>query len=221
MDTMKILLGATIALLLGAVGLSWYGMREGVKETSSDEIARLKRQVDELRIEQDRLQMEKQMQQLRASEPIAPAPSVGQLEREALKAELAAKEAEIARIADEKDKAERDAKVADAEVLELEKRDLEKGDSELRRARLIGEALLMGKVKEFAEDPQFGSFVTFDVMMPENVQQGSILAIRRKTGIIGQIKVSEITAEGAIGNLLPGIGSFKPQPGDELILPPQ
>lgn len=221
MDTMKILLGATIALLLGAVGLSWHGMREGVKETSSDEIARLKRQVNELRIEQDRLQMEKQMQQLRASEPAAPAPSASQSERDALRAELAIKEAEIARIADEKSRAERDAKVLDAENLELEKRDLEKGDSELRRARLIGEALLMGRVKEFAEDPQFGSFVTFEVVMPENVQQGSILAVRRKTGIIGQIKVAEITAEGAIGNLLPGVGTFKPQPGDELILPPQ
>ena len=219
MDTMKILLGATIALLLGAVGLSWHGMRQGSKDAPSEEIARLKKQVDELRIEQDRLQMEKQMQQLRSSEPVAP--PVGQSERELLKAELAAKEMEIARIAEDKAKAERDAKVLDQENLELEKRDLEKGDSELRRPRLIGEALLMGRVKEFVENPETGSFVIFEVVMPENVQEGSILAIRRKTGIIGQIKVSQISVEGAIGNLLPGFGSFKPQPGDELILPPQ
>ena len=219
MDTMKILLGATIALLLGAVGLSWHGMRQGAKDAPSEEIARLKKQVDELRIEQDRLQMEKQMQQLRSSEPVVP--PVGQSERELLKAELAAKEMEIARIAEDKAKAERDAKVLDQENLELEKRDLEKGDSELRRARLIGEALLMGRVKEFVENPETGSFVIFEVVMPENVQEGSILAIRRKTGIIGQIKVSQISVEGAIGNLLPGFGSFKPQPGDELILPPQ
>ena len=163
--------------------------------------------------------MEKQMQQLRSSEPVVP--PVGQSERELLKAELAAKEMEIARIAEDKAKAERDAKVLDQENLELEKRDLEKGDSELRRARLIGEALLMGRVKEFVENPETGSFVIFEVVMPENVQEGSILAIRRKTGIIGQIKVSQISVEGAIGNLLPGFGSFKPQPGDELILPPQ
>lgn len=219
MDTMKILLGATIALLLGAVGLSWHGMREGSKNASNDEVSRLKKQINELRVEQDRLQYEKEIQQLRTSEPVAPPVSVS--ERDALRAELAAKEAEISRIAEEKARAERDAKVADAESLELEKRDLEKSDSELRRARLIGEALLMGRVREFAEDPQFGSFITFDVMMPENVQQGSVLAIRRKTGIIGQIKVAEITVEGAIGNLMPGFGSFKPQPGDELILPPQ
>ncbi|RYD30866.1 MAG: hypothetical protein EOP87_15850 [Verrucomicrobiaceae bacterium] len=216
---MKILLGATIALLLGAVGLSWHGMREGTKEASSDEVARLKKQVEELRLEQDRLQLEKQIQQVRASEPVAP--QVSASERDLLKAELAAKDAEIARIAEEKAKAERDAKVSQDEEGLLGQRDLEKSDGELRRARLIGEALLMGKVKEFAEDPQFGSFVTFEVVMPENVQTGATLAIRRKTGIIGQIKVSEITPEGAIGNLLPGFGSFKPQPGDELILPPQ
>ena len=33
--------------------------------------------------------------------------------------------------------------------------------------------------------------------MPEQVQTGTIVAIRRKTGILGQLKVSEVTAEGA------------------------
>ncbi len=219
MDTMKFLLGATIALLLGAVGLSWHGMREGTKEASSDEVARLKKQVEELRLEQDRLQLEKQIQQVRASEPVAP--PVSSAEREALKAELAAKDAEIALIAEEKAKAERDAKVAQDEGGLLGQRDLEKSDSELRRARLIGEALLMGKVKELAGDAETGVFVIFEVVMPENVQTGTILAIRRKTGIIGQVKVSEITPEGAIANIMPGYGDFRPAPGDELILPPQ
>lgn len=219
MDTMKIILGATIALLLGAVGLSWHGMREGTKEASSDEIARLKKQVEELRLEQDRLQLEKQAQQLRASEPVAP--PVSSVEREALKAELAAKDAEIARIAEEKAKAERDAKVNQDEEGLLGQRDLEKSDSELRRARLIGEALLMGRVKVLAGDAESGVFVIFEVLMPENVQTGSVLAIRRKTGIIGQVKVSEITVEGGIANIMPGYGDFKPEPGDELILPPQ
>jgi hypothetical protein len=219
MDTMKILLGATIALLLGAVGLSWHGMREGTKEASSAEIDRLKKQMEELRLEQDRLQLEKQAQQLRASEPVEP--PVSSVERDALKAELAAKDAEIARIAEEKAKAERDAKVNQDEAGLLGQRDLEKSDSELRRARLIGEALLMGRVKELAGDADTGMFVVFEVLMPENVQAGSILAVRRKTGIIGQIKVSEISPEGAIANLMPGFGDFKPQAGDELILPPQ
>lgn len=218
MDTMKLLLGATIALLLGAVVLSWQGMKQGVRDTPADEIARLQKQVSELRIEQDRLQMEKQMQQLRAAAPVTPTPAPAQTissaENEQLKARIAEIEAEA-------EKAKRDADTFRDEAGLIGQRDLEKGDTELRRARLIGEALVMGRVKEFAEDPQFGGFVTFEVLMPENVQSGGILAIRRKTGIVGQIKVSEITNEGAIGNPLPGFGNFKPEPGDELILPPQ
>jgi hypothetical protein len=119
------------------------------------------------------------------------------------------------------EKLARDKKALDEEELLGDKRELEKGDSELRRARLISEALLMGRVTEFKEDPNFGSFVTFEVLMPDNIQAGSILAIRRKTGIAGQLKVSDITVEGGIANIMSGFGPVKPEPGDELILPPQ
>ena len=161
--------------------------------------------------------MEKQLQQLRAAEPLLP-PPVSLSERETLKAELAAKDAALEEIEAEKSKAERDAATFRDEAGELGQRELEKGDNELRRARLIGDALLMGRVIDYAEE---GGFVTFEVLMPESVQAGVTLGIRRKTGIIGLLKVSEISPEGAIANLLPGIGQFKPQPGDELILPPQ
>ncbi len=219
MDTMKILLGATIALLLGAVALSWRDMNQGVRDVSPDEISRLKNDINELRREQDRIKLEKDRRDLQSIEP-APA-IIGSAQQEAMKAELAAKEAELKAIREEKDKAERDAKLADQENLMLEKRDLEKGDNELRRARLISDALLMGRVKEYADNPELGGFVTFEVLMPDNVQPGSVLAIRRRTGIIGQLKVSEISVEGGIANLLGGFGQFKPEPGDELILPPQ
>ena len=58
MDTMKLLLGATVALLLGALAVSWQGMNTGVKNASPDEIARLERQIRELRAEQDKIQIE-------------------------------------------------------------------------------------------------------------------------------------------------------------------
>ena len=45
MDTMKLLLGATIALLLGALAVSWQGMTTGVKNTPPDEVARLEKQI--------------------------------------------------------------------------------------------------------------------------------------------------------------------------------
>jgi len=220
MDTMKLLLGATIALLLAAVVLSWNNMTKGVANAPQDELARLRKQVDELRLEQDRLLIEKQIQQLRSTEP-APAPyQPNSSEVEAMKAELAAKDAALAEIEAEKRKAERDAETFRDEAGLLGQKELEKSDSELRRARMIATALLIGKVKEYAED-EYGGFVTIDLEMPDLVQVGTILAIRRQTGILGQMKVSDISSEGAIANPLPGFGQVKPEIGDELILPPQ
>jgi hypothetical protein len=217
MDTMKLLLGATVALLLGALAVSWQGMQTGVKNTSSDEFARLEKQVKEIRAEQDKLAFEKQMLTLKNSSASAPAPTAAEIE--SVKAQLEANRAAVAQL--ELEKAERDATLADSEELLLDQRKLEGGDSELRRARMISEALLIGSIREYVEDQQYGGFVTFDVLMPEQVQSGTILAIRRKTGILGQLKVSEVASDGAIANPLPGFGAIKPEVGDELILPPQ
>jgi outer membrane murein-binding lipoprotein Lpp len=221
MDTMKLLLGATVALLLGALAVSWQGMNTGVKNAPPDEIARLKKQVAELRAEQDKLQLERQIQQLKANTPVAPTPASNAAEIEAMRSQVEANKAALAQLEMEKANAARDTKVAQDEEGLLNQRDLEKGDSELRRARMIGEALLIGKVSEYIEDAEYGGFITFQILMPEQVQPGTILAIRRKTGILGQLKVSDVTAEGGIANPLPGFGPVDPQVGDELILPPQ
>jgi hypothetical protein len=219
MDTMKLLLGATIALLLGALVVSWQGMQDGVRNTPADELARLQKQIEELRLEQERMHLEKQYQQLR-SEPATPTqPSVSEMDL--MKAQLAEKEAALQQIEAEKVKAERDADVYRDEAGLVGQRELEKGDSELRRARMISDALLVARVVQYQEDPNLGDFVTLEVLMPDNVQPGTILAIRRKTGILGQLKVSSLEGNGAIANPLPGFGQVKPQPGDELILPPQ
>ena len=217
MDTMKLLLGATVALLLGALAVSWQGMNVGVKNAPADELARLEKQVKELRSEQDKLQLEKQMIQLR-SEPIV-TPSSNAAEIDAMKVQMAAGKEALQRLEDEK--ASRDKKLAQDEEGLLGQRKLESTDSELRRARMISDALLMGRVKEYVEDSNMGGFVTFEVLMPAQIQAGTIVAIRRKTGILGQLKVSDVTAEGAIANPLAGFGPVKPQAGDELILPPQ
>ena len=79
MDTMKLLLGATAALLLGALVMSLKGMNNGVNNAPPDEIARLKDQVAEILKEQtklellqkqdklqlDKLQLDIQLQQLK------------------------------------------------------------------------------------------------------------------------------------------------------------
>lgn len=211
MDTMKLLLGATIALLLGALAVSWQGMQNGVKSAPADEITRLKEQVKELRAEQDRLQLEK-LQQLR----IDAAPQA----TSAAEVELLKQQLEEQKRAQAAADAERDKKLQQSEEGLMEQRNVEKNDGELRRARLIADALLMGKIQEYVKDPSGGSFVTFQILMPEQVQVGTILAIRRKTGILGQLKVTDVQTEGAIANPLPGFGPVEPAPGDELILPP-
>ena len=216
MDTMKLLLGATIALLLGALAVSWQGMKTGVRNAPQDEIARLEKQVKELRSEQDKLQLEKQMQQLRGSANDTP-----NAELEAMKLQVEKSKQALDELEQAKERTKRDKKVAQDEEGETAVRGLESKDSELRRARMISQSLLIGRVQEYVESPQGGDFVTFAVLLPEQVQVGGIVAIRRKTGILGQLKVSQVEADGAIANPLPGFGPVKPQAGDELILPPQ
>ena len=213
MDTMKLLLGATIALLLGALAVSWKEMKIGVSNAPSDEIARLEKQVKEIQAEQDKLQLEKQMQQLRGSAADNSTSTTAELE--AMKNKIELQEIEL------KERAKRDKDLARDEEGELAVRDIEGKDVELRRARMISQSLLIGRIREYVENPQGGDFVTFDVVLPEQVQIGATVAIRRKTGILGQLKVSDVTTDGAIANPLPGFGPVKPQPGDELILPPQ
>ena len=215
---MTILLGATFALLLAAVVLSFQGMKDGVKNAPQDEIARLQTQLDQLRLQQDNLALEKQLQQLRSN----PMPETGGLsEMEKIKAELAAKEVEMAKLAEEKTNAEKKADTYRDEAGFIGGRELEKKDDELRRGRLIRDALLIGKVSSYVANAEVGNFITIDVVMPAQVEPGGILAIRRNTGILGRVKISEVTAEGAIANPMPGFGQVVPKVGDELIIPPQ
>jgi biotin carboxyl carrier protein len=215
---MTILLGATFALLLAALVLSFQNMKDGVRNAPQDEIARLRSQIDQLRIEQDRLALEKQLREVRET----PVPqTAGPSEIEKMKEELARKEKELADLAEQKEDAEKKADTYRDEAGFIGQRELEKGDNELRRARMIRDALLIGKVTTFVKNPEVGNFVTIDVAMPEQVQSGTILAIRRNTGILGRVKVSDIAAEGAIASPMPGFGLVEPQVGDELIIPPQ
>ncbi len=217
MDTMKLLLGATIALLLGALAVSWQTMNTGVKNTPQEELARMKKQIKELQDDQDKLKLERQRQKLLelTPPPISNAAEIAAMKLQVEQNKRALEEIEAA-------KAKAAGKKADIDedgVLAV--RDIEGKDAELKRATRISRALLIGRVKEIVEDAPSGGFITFEVLMPEQVQTGTILAIRRKTGILGQLKVSDVTPEGAIANPMAGFGPIKPQVGDELILPPQ
>lgn len=211
MDTMKFLLGATVALLFGAIVVSWQGMKQGVKNATPDELAVVKQQLAEIK------------QELAASKSTPPAP-VQSAEMQAMQAQLQAAKQQIERMDVEqhaKKEVVKDAKLKVDEEGLIAQKLLESKDSELKRARMIAQALLIGKVKEYVSDPKYGGFIIVEVLMPEQVHVGAILGIRRNTGILGQFKVSEVLPEGAIANPMPGFGQVDPQPGDELIFPPQ
>ena len=212
---MTVLLGATFALLLAAGVLSFQNMNQGVANASPEEMRRLQSQIDELRLEQERIKMEREL----SKTPAAVEPTAAEVQD--MQAELAAKEAEIAALAEEKEDAEKKAQTYRDEAGFIGQRELEKHDDEQRRARLIRSALLIARVEEFVVDPEYGGFATIDVIMPDQVKVGTILAIRRNTGILGQIKIADVTPDGAIGNPLPGFGEMSPEAGDELIIPPQ
>lgn len=221
---MKFLLSATVALLIGAIGLSVYNMNDGVKNASPSELARLKTQLEEIRREQDALQRETQLRQLResAATPIAQAPVATPVEDPSesakLKAELAAKDLELKSLSEQKDKSDRDAKTFRDEAGLVGQRELEKNDNDLRRGRIVKEAMLVAKIKEHV---QSAGFVTLEIIMPENVQAGMVLAVRKGTDIAAEVEVSTIEGNEAIANVRPGYTNYRPQAGDELVISPQ
>lgn len=217
MDTMKLLLGTIIALLLAALVMSWNGMNRKVAATPEDEVARLREQISAIRSEQQRQALERQYVK-GGSVPVAP-PIESVEELQSIKDEMAATQAQLAAL--EAAKLQRDDKLSDSEQLELDKRKVEKDNAEMRRARLVNQALLIATVSEYVEDPQYGGFATIQILMPDQVQQDTILAIRRNSGILGQLKVTTIQGTEAIASPLPGFGPVVPLAGDELILPPR
>lgn len=220
MDTLKILLGATVALLLGALAVSYKNLGAPPKAAAKSEQAEILRQIEELRLEQDRIQMEKQRMLLQQAATPAPSPAENAAAIAAAAAEREAMQRQIDELQKEKEKAERDAEVADREAAFVGGKMLEGRDQEARRARMIRDSLVIGRIKEWVEDPQFGGFATVEVIMPDNVQPGTVLCIRRNTGILGRLRVGEISIEGAIANPVGTFPEARPQAGDELILEP-
>jgi hypothetical protein len=119
-------------------------------------------------------------------------------------------------------RSEKKAAQAEEETLAMNGVQAEKHDKASRRARLISQAMLMAQVKEVAE--QEGIYViVLDVKMPQSVRMNTELGIRRGTGIIGRVVVSNIDEGAVFADPLPGTfpgGTIDVKVGDELIIPP-
>lgn len=224
MDTMKLLLGATIALLFAAVVLSISNTRKQVDNTPPGDLQRLSQQIEELQLEQRRLELERQVREQRgqqlANQTANTQPQRNNDEIAAMQAELAAKEGALREIEEEKARAQRDAEVYSEEAGLIGQREIERNDNEMRRARMIRDALLVARIQEYVADDELGGFVVIELLMPENITSGETLAIRRNTGIIGYVRLTTIEGREAVASPLPGFGPIDPQPGDELIIPP-
>jgi hypothetical protein len=124
----------------------------------------------------------------------------------------------LAQLELETEEAKRQAERAEKETdFLLDKRD-ESKSKEARRVRVINDAMRIATIKIWQEDEQLGDFAILSIDSPDNVQAGAVLAIRRNGGILGKLRVSEVTIEGAIANPITNFGEVQPLPGDELIL---
>ena len=216
MDTLKILLGATLALVLGLLITFATGMRDGVRGASKEDLSKMRQQLFEIEQEMDRLRVEKERKLLREAAETPASSDV--VTREEAEADREALEARLKQLEAEATEARMDAERAEEEALLLNQKTAEGRDNEARRARLINDAMLIARIAHWQEDPNLGDFAILEVVSSENVQVGSELSIRRNGGVLGNLRISEITPEGAIANPVTRFNEVKPQPGDELIL---
>lgn len=215
MDTLKILLGATVALLVGALAVSLKQMNEGVRETTPEEVSKMRKQLQEIELEMKRLKLEKERLGL---EEVALQPKSAFVTEAEADQKVRELEARMEMMAAESEQAKADAARAEEEANFLTGRYAEDRDKTARRIRIINEALLIATISEWVEDPNFGDFATLNIVSPGNVQSGTVLAIRRNGGVLGKLEVTEVTMDGALANPLGAFGEVKPQVGDELIL---
>lgn len=236
MDTLKILLGATLALLVGALIVFVNNMNEGMADEDPEEISEMRRQLKEMDQELTRMREEKERRSLgkavarpdsggtAATEP-AGSGSVDSgdggtemSEAEMSESEVRDLEERLKKLESDAEGARDDAERAEAEANLLAGREMEDRDKVQRRARIIRDAMVVATVQEWVENPELGSVAAIEIQSESNVQSGTVLAIRRNSGILGKLKVARVTQEGAIANPMTVFDEVKPQPGDELIL---
>lgn len=214
MNITQILLGSTAALLLAALILSYGAMKGGEAEDGR------KHSATELMQENARLQAE--ITRLRSGQPIPSGiPKVDA--PEAMSADKLHEIEEKNKLLQEQLAAEeKKRQQAEAETMAMTERQSGRLNKEERRAKLISQAMLMAQVKEVAD--QDGIYViVLDVKIPQSVRMGTELAVRRGTGIIGRLSVSNIADGNVFADPLPGTfpsGKIDVKVGDELIIPP-
>lgn len=219
MNMMSVLLGATGLLLVAALILSFGSMNGGADQKQIDI---LRAEINEINAAEQELALIRQTAAL-TTPPIASSlVAVQDANRQsALAAENAILREELTEIKEDAAELYKKADIYKEEAGIIAQRDLEKTDRESRRARIIQEALLIATVTEYSATD---GFVVITIERPDSAQEGAKLAIRRNSGIIGQIVISSLYPNNqAVGDPIPGTflgDNLDILPGDELILPP-
>ncbi len=216
MNITQILLGSTAAMLLVALILSYTAMRNGETEDARDNTAK------SLMEENQRLQAE--IDRLRRGSPIAAPVTAVEKPNGMSEKELDAIKEKNRLLALQLEEAKKKEELAKKEAAALTERQAGKHDKQARRARMIEQAMLMAQVKEVATDKETGfQVIVLDVKMRGQVRIGTVLGIRRGTGIIGQLTVTSESEGNFFADPLPGTfpgGEIDIKAGDELIKPP-
>ncbi|WP_193212408.1 hypothetical protein [Luteolibacter marinus] len=209
MDTIKILLSLTVALLLGALAMTWKDFRKQERETPKEELAEVRRQIEEIKLQQERLRMERDRVTLGTPADVpsklpdaTPPPATPPVAAESIPDNLPVPE-----FADFPDETPPPAPPSTP--------DME------ARAQAIKDAPVVARITEWVTDPQIGSFATIEIVDAASVPANTVLCLRRNSGILGRLKVNEISPEGAIAGAVSKFGAIKPEAGDELILEPK
>lgn len=218
MNITQILLGTTAALLLAALVFSYTSMQDGVQQNKLSLSAK-ELMEENKRLEAELIRMRTGRAPAVAAQPIEAPKNVDNERMRALEEQnKLLKE----KMADE----EKRRKQAEEETLAMNERHAEKYDKESRRARLIEQAMIMAQIKEVAREKEDGpiQLIVLEARSEQGVRVGTELAIRRGTGIVGRVQVSNIDISGNIfADPLPGTfpgGDMDLKVGDELIVPP-
>ena len=206
MDTIKILLGLVAALLVGALVHTWKDFKVARANEPKEKLDQVRLEI--AMIHQTRAQMKADRDRITG---ITPPPALAEpsgVSTDTSGVDLAAIDAASSLgdpAAEEPVAPSADPAPAPAAPLD--------------RAARIAAAPVVAKIVEWVDDPAIGQFATLDVIDPK-LTPGTVVAIRRNNGILGRLKIEQITAEGTLANPVTVFQELKPQKGDLLIIEP-
>jgi len=220
MNTTNILLATTSILILVAFGLSLKGFSDDRDDPDNrEEFAQLKKEMEELEAERRAFELS----QLRAAAPPVspvsdPEPIIDDEPLEAITPGSATTEL------DESERSALEERIAELENgIQQQEEETEEEALYKKREKMISMALDMGTV--LSASKEHATVIYEPSRNSPNHQPGTMLAVRRKSGIIGEIEVDRLDASGKY------VATMRPQdftedgypdirPGDTIIIDP-